>query len=348
MRNVPGFLLIVTAVSIAASCGSETSSEPVAREGEALFAKYCALCHGDRGEGYRADQATQLANAEFLTIASDAYLRRSIAQGRPGTTMSAWARARGGPLDDRQLDALVAYIGRWRTRPLAAVDADVVVGDASRGAPVYSAVCESCHGPNGANGPNVQLSNPEFLAVASDGFLRASIERGRPGTPMLAYGGALSNETIGDLVRLVRGWERPVEGGSATPPRPGALSDVVINPTGPDATLPSPADFVKADDVKGEIDRGAALVIVDARPPSDYVKGHIAGAISVPFYEVDAYAPQIPKERYVVTYCACPHAISSQARDAFRRLGYPRAAVLDEGVTIWQQRGYPMSAGIRP
>jgi cytochrome c oxidase cbb3-type subunit 3/ubiquinol-cytochrome c reductase cytochrome c subunit len=342
--------MVVTLACLIAACGgTETPSEETRiQQGQALYGRYCAFCHGDRGEGYRADHATQLANEEFLAVASDAYLRRSIERGRPGTTMSAWSKARGGPLDEADLDATVAYIRTWRRRPYASVDAERVEGDAARGKATYERVCQRCHGVDGRGGQSPQLSNPELLAVASDGFLRTSIARGRPGTLMPAYEAQLSPGEIGDVVRLLRSWQKPVDDAPATPPRPGQLTSIAVNPGGPDATFPSPIDFIPADDVKREMDRGATFVLVDARAPSDYVRGHVAGAISVPFYEVDAYAPQIPKDRYVVTYCACPHAISVQARDAFRRLGYPRAAVLDEGVSVWQERGYPMRTGASP
>ena len=341
---------LTAAISLSFSCGgSETSREEATlQRGQALYGRYCAFCHGDRGEGYRADHATQLANEELLATASDGYLRRSIERGRPGTTMSAWSKARGGPLEAEDIDAIVALIRSWGRRPYASVDGEKVEGDAARGGPIYERACQGCHGAGGRGGTAPQLSNAELLAVASDGFLRAAIARGRPGTPMPAYEGQLAAGEIGDLVKLLRSWQVPVDDAAPTPPRPGQLTSVVVNPGGPDANLPSPADFVPADDVKRELDRGASFVIADARAPSDYVKGHIAGAISVPFSEVEAYAAQIPKDRYMITYCGCPHAVSVQARDAFRRLGYPRAAVLDEGVYVWQDRGYPMKAGAEP
>lgn len=165
---------------------------------------------------------------------------------------------------------------------------------------------------------------------------------------MPAYETRLTPPEIGDVARLLRSWQKPVDEAGGTPPRPGELVDILINLSGPDATLPAPADFVPFDDVKREIDRRAAIILADARAPSDYVKEHSAGAISVPFYEVGAYAAQIPKDKYVVTYCGCPHAVSGQARDAFRALGYPRVAVLDEGVYVWKGRGYPMKSGPLP
>jgi len=46
--------------------------------------KVC-LCHGARGEGYVADKAPALGNQDFLVSVNDEFLRRAIANGRPGT-----------------------------------------------------------------------------------------------------------------------------------------------------------------------------------------------------------------------------------------------------------------------
>jgi cytochrome c oxidase cbb3-type subunit III len=85
-----------------------TSSSSGAAIGAQNYDKPCALCHGKTGEGYAADNATALRSATFLATASDEYLAKSVA--RPGTTMSAWSRARGGPYDDPAIAGIVAYL----------------------------------------------------------------------------------------------------------------------------------------------------------------------------------------------------------------------------------------------
>ncbi len=64
-----------------------------------IYNKYCALCHGENGEGYAADNASALGNQDFLVSVSDNFLWWSIANGRPGTSMAAHAKRYGGPLD---------------------------------------------------------------------------------------------------------------------------------------------------------------------------------------------------------------------------------------------------------
>jgi mono/diheme cytochrome c family protein/rhodanese-related sulfurtransferase len=262
--------------------------------------------------------------------------------------MSAWAVGRGGPLGINDASAIVAYLRTWQKRPSEPTTVRTVNGNAERGAATYAAQCASCHGAKGRDGKYAALSNPELLAAAADGFLATTIERGRKGTPMPAFAGKLSPEAIDDVVALLRSWQKPPDEQADLPPKPGALTSVVLNPRGPQPALDGKADFIPADTVKREYDRKATMIIVDARPPSDYARMHIAGAISVPFYQVAEFAKQIPKDRQILTYCACPHAESVKVRDALRTLGYPRASVIDEGMLAWRDRGYPVRGGAKP
>ena len=185
-------------------------------DGAALYAKMCALCHGPNGEGYAAPAAVALANPQFLAIADDAYLFENIARGRPGTRMSAWSDQYGGPLSEKQINAIVAFIREWQTVPAVDVKAVEVQGDAARGQPIYLENCAQCHGETGAGRLDAipeapdgapSLNNAVFLQTASDGYIRYSIANGRPGTAMKAYAGELTEQEIDDLVALIRSWQ---------------------------------------------------------------------------------------------------------------------------------------------
>lgn len=331
------------------TCGGEgvVREDPVVR-GQRLYSETCALCHGASGEGYVADDAPRLAGQELLSHASDDFLRTAILRGRPGTTMSAWSHAQGGPLEDSDADALVALLRTWQKVPSVTLDAAPIAGDPSRAVATYEAECRECHGANGEDGRYVQIGNPVFLASASDAYLRAAMDRGRAGTPMPAFAARLDGAKIADLVALVRSWQRPVDGPETLPPGPGHLKDVVLNSAGPDPAWDPKAEFISADAVKAAMEGGASLIIADARPAADYGGGHIAGAISVPFYRVEEFLPELPKDKYVITYCSCPHAESGHAASILRARGYPRVAVLDEGFKVWRARGYPVRSGGEP
>lgn len=325
--------------------GAEVDAAALADRGKVLYERYCDFCHGKDGKGYAADEAPALASDDLLGIASDEYLRDAILKGRPGTTMSAWGLARGGPIGADDANALVAYLRAWQKRPATPLDERKSEGDAARGAALYDKQCAKCHGAKGTGGKYNALSNHELLASASDAFLAATIERGRSGTPMPAFGEKLSRKDVDDLVTAIRSWRKTPDQDIQLPPKPGALENVVLNPKGKAPDFTEGADFIKVDVVKAELDKGASMVIVDARAPGDYALMHVAGSISVPFYMVEQYARQIPKDRWIITYCACPHAASVKARDALRALGYKRVAVLDEGINVWRDRGYPVRGG---
>jgi len=306
----------------------------------------CALCHGDAGEGYRADDAPQLANQDFLAVATDAFLREAIVHGRPGTRMSAFGDVWGGPHDDDAVGDLVTHIRGWQTEPSLDVHEEVVTGDAARGATVYAERCARCHGASGEGDTGVSLNNPRFLATASDGFLRHSIRLGRRGTMMQGWEGELDDATIDDLVVLLRSWATPV----VEPPpviEPPTYEEIVINEGGVEPTF-SPlieGRYVPADEVNAQLELGARMILLDARATSAFHMGHIPGSLSVPFYGTEAVVDFLPRDgTWIIAYCACPHAASGRVMDALRAEGYTNTAVLDEGVVEWETRGYPMES----
>src|SRR5690606_5650333 len=100
---------------------------------------------------------------------------------------------------------------------------------------------------------------------------------------------------------------------------------------------------VPVDDVKRALDEGRRMVIIDARATSDWQREHITGAISVPYYALTGL-DRVPNDgTWVIAYCACPHHASGVVVDELRRRGYPHAAVLDEGIRVWVERGYPVT-----
>ena len=61
-----------------------------AEDGAALYARYCALCHGADREGYVADHAPSLRSKQLMGSAPGSYLWTSISYGRPNTAMAAF------------------------------------------------------------------------------------------------------------------------------------------------------------------------------------------------------------------------------------------------------------------
>jgi cytochrome c oxidase cbb3-type subunit 3/ubiquinol-cytochrome c reductase cytochrome c subunit len=307
----------------------------------------CAVCHGATGEGYKADQATALSHQDFLASVTDPYLESAIVHGRQGTTMSAWYTGRGGPLDENDVAAMVAYLRSWQTVPALKLDEAPVRGNIARGNAIFDKQCASCHGEQA---PNVRLLNPQLLALASPGFLRHAINKGRPPTTMLGYEETLGKRGVEDVVAYLRSlpaWSTPTEAGTSPPVL--ALGPVPLHPKGPE-----PVGFKKFPEmtsvavVSREYLRHARMALLDARVPSDYVAGHIAGAVSVPFYDPGPYLSGLPKDAWLVAYCGCPHAESGTLAEKLLAAGFTKVTVLDEGLWEWKDKSHPMREGRKP
>ena len=61
----------------------------------------------------------------------------------------------------------------------------------------------------------------------------------------------------------------------------------------------------------------------------------------MPYYALGGL-DRVPNDgTWVIAYCACPHHASGVIVTELRKRGYPHTAVLDEGVLVWKERGYP-------
>jgi len=353
-----GFVLALAVVLAVVGSGSIECSPAkqalMAHQGAQLYGRMCSVCHGMNGEGYRADRAPAIGHTDYLATVTDEYLHHAIVDGRVATTMSAWGLEHGGPLRPREVDAIIAYMRTWQDERAYDLDQRPVTGDAAHGATVYASECAKCHGARGTGGDYVAFGGPQVLKTATNGFFRYAIHHGRAGTPMPAFDRTLDDKSIEDVIALARDtWSKslPLTAAVASPARPPPipLGPVPLNPHGPDpsgfATQPQ---TTKAEIIKRELDRGAKMAILDARAPSDYTREHIAGAVSVPFYDPDPYYKDLPKDAWLVCYCACPHAESGQLASKLVANGFKKVTVLDEGLGFWRNKGFPTKSGLDP
>ena len=321
------------------------------RRGQELYARMCVVCHGAEGQGYAADEAPALSQPDFLASATDVYLRDAIANGRRGTTMSAWSAARSGPLSSPDIDAIIALLRSWQHGPPAVLDERAAAGDVSRGSEVFARECWRCHGTRGATGPEIHVGGPDLLGSATNGFLRLAVRRGRSGTAMPGFERKLGEAGVEDVIALLRSWQSSVPAPSTAPATPARipLGPTPIHPRGPEpAGFRADPAMTSAEVVKAQLDRGARMGLLDARAPSDYIANHIAGAVSVPFYDPEPYVSALPKDAWLVCYCACPHAESGQLARKLSGKGFAKVTVLDEGFNFWRSKGYPTRSGADP
>jgi len=66
----------------------------------------------------------------------------------------------------------------------------------------------------------------------------------------------------------------------------------------------SDAPRISLEELKQKLDAGAELVIVDVRSKEDFDKGHIPGAVSIPWKEIETRYTELPRDKEIITYCA--------------------------------------------
>jgi len=93
--------------------------------------------------------------------------------------------------------------------------------------------------------------------------------------------------------------------------------------------------------------REKAAVFMDARSAADYSKGHIQGALNLPWQEVDqlflTVMAELPPDTPIVTYCdgeTC--SLSHDLAIFLRDMGYVNVKVLVNGWTVWKEADLPV------
>ena len=319
-----------------------------------LYKKYCAVCHGKDREGYDADNAPSLRSHTLIAStqvprSSHNFLVHTISYGRTGTAMAPYAKEQGGPLAEEDIEILIQWLREKSgvKKPIE-MSTNPVTGDAALGKKLYGKHCVSCHGAKGEGISAPALANPLFLATASDAFIKYTITEGRDGSPMPAFKDSISKAEIDGLTAYLRsrasGWNAPVAV-KITEPRP---ENYVLNPNKkpPTFTLREGL-YVSAEQLLKAIKDSARLIMLDARSKAAWHQTHIPGSISIPYYQdPETFIKVIPNDgTWIVAYCACPHAVSTSVVNSLRREGYKNTAVLDEGILVWAQRGYPVEVG---
>jgi len=222
--------------------------------GQELFSQNCAACHGDFGEGglnpTRAnDIIAPISTSEFLKTRDDFTLRAIIAQGQPNFGMSPFGSSFGGPLEDDEIDAIVAYMRSWEDNPPVELPPEVVSTEATLSADeIYITLCAQCHGPNGEGGVGPALADAKYQTGNSDQEIFDTINLGHKATAMIGWGEILTAEQIQGLVEFIRQLE-PIQ---ATPgPTP------TLGPTPTAGPITFTADVLPIFDAKCKICHGS-------------------------------------------------------------------------------------------
>lgn len=97
-------------------------------------------------------------------------------------------------------------------------------------------------------------------------------------------------------------------------------------------------------DVHADLQNGVTdFVIVDARSPENYARGHVPGAINFPHRQMnESTATALPKDKLIVVYCdgiGCNASTKGAAK--LSALGF-RVKEMLGGIDWWRRDGYPV------
>ncbi|RXS96915.1 VTT domain-containing protein [Silvibacterium dinghuense] len=98
-------------------------------------------------------------------------------------------------------------------------------------------------------------------------------------------------------------------------------------------------------ELKGMLDNGQPVYIVDLRHPLDYLPDPrtLPGAVMLTPDKLVLESEQIPRDRDVVLFCTCPsEATAAKMALAIRKLGVYRVRPLLGGFDEWKGLGYPL------
>ena len=116
------------------------------------------------------------------------------------------------------------------------------------------------------------------------------------------------------------------------------------------AQTPAGGETITAEELKAKIAGNQPVTIIDVRSPQGYAASAttIKGAIHFKARKIQSrlkYAPlkDLPKDREIVTYCACPKDESSiAAAQILQAAGFKRVKVLQGGWQEWMRVSGPV------
>jgi rhodanese-related sulfurtransferase len=92
-----------------------------------------------------------------------------------------------------------------------------------------------------------------------------------------------------------------------------------------------------------QIEAGRAPLVLDVRSEGEYARGHVPGAVHVPFAKAGERAASIegPRDQPIVVYCELgPRA--GVAKLALERAGFTNVHYLDGHMSGWRGAGLPL------
>lgn len=171
------------------------STAGIAVNGQALYDKYCAVCHGATGNKVASiDFSSALYSAK---LPSDKIIK-AIRVGKKG--MPAFDKPHGGPLAFESIVTIAKYI------PTLSADQATDITTAVDVVTLYRTHCAGCHGEGGNDVDGIHLTSAEYLKKLGDARFIKAVAKGTDAMPALGKdnGGELSNDEIGNILNYLK------------------------------------------------------------------------------------------------------------------------------------------------
>ena len=90
--------------------------------------------------------------------------------------------------------------------------------------------------------------------------------------------------------------------------------------------------------------KDSSLVILDVRTPEEYAKGHVPGAINIPYTHLPARISEIADaaDKDIVLYCATG-VRAEKGVERLRENGFARLLHLDGDMKAWEEKQRPLA-----
>lgn len=104
-------------------------------------------------------------------------------------------------------------------------------------------------------------------------------------------------------------------------------------------------ESVTANELFEKIKQGK-VIILDVRPESEFKRGHIANAVSIPIEQLKQRLKELPQRDEIIAYCRGPFCVfADEAVALLSTKGY-KAIRLEEGFPDWQLAGLPVEVSL--
>jgi hydroxyacylglutathione hydrolase len=98
-------------------------------------------------------------------------------------------------------------------------------------------------------------------------------------------------------------------------------------------------NLISVHDLKGKLDKGEEMAILDVRSKREWNKGHIDGARNIYVGHLEKHLDEIPKDCPVIVYCGTSRR-SNIAASILKRSGFNRVYNVLGSMAAWKNAGY--------